>query len=294
MPQALMGGKRSQLRLAARRIPLCGKPLCSAGESMTMATRLQRASIGCCGLMLAIMARAEASASACMLAPQGEGRVEAIIDARSFRMQDGREVRLAGIEPVATRRDTAIATLTGVLLDREVTLHGDSDAPDRYGRQPAFVFLAESATSVQELLLSEGEALVAAETGAAPCRTALLAAEANARRARRSVWAEPAAIKNAENSGDILAAMGQFALVEGKVVSVREAGTTVYLNFGRRWTRDFAVTISRRVGAAFEAAGIALKSLENKRIRVRGWVEQRGGPRIEIRQIGQIERLGDN
>jgi hypothetical protein len=88
--------------------------------------------------------------------------------------------------------------------------------------------------------------------------------------------------------------VGQFALVEGKVVSVREAGTTIYLNFGRRWTQDFAVTISRRVGAAFEAAGIALKSLENKRIRVRGWVEQRGGPRIEIRQIGQIERLGDN
>jgi hypothetical protein len=175
-----------------------------------------------------------------------------------------------------------------------VTLHGDSDAPDRYGRQPALVFLDGDAVSVQARLLADGEALVAAEAGAAGCRTELLAAEAEARRGHRGIWADPAATKNAENSGDILSRMGQFAVVEGKVVSAREAGTTIYLNFGRRWTRDFAVTISRRAGASFEAAGIAPKSLENKRIRVRGWVEQRGGPRIEVRQIGQIELLGEN
>ena len=56
-------------------------------------------------------------------------------------------------------------------------------------------------------------------------------------------------------------------------MSVREAGATTYLNFGRRFTRDFAVTISRRDAAAFEAAGVALKSLERRRILVRGWVE---------------------
>jgi hypothetical protein len=87
--------------------------------------------------------------------------------------------------------------------------------------------------------------------------------------------------------------MGQFAVVEGKVVSAREAGTTIYLNFGRRWTRDFAVTISRRDAAAFEAAGIALKLLEKRRILVRGVVEKRRGPQIEIRQVGQIDLLGD-
>jgi hypothetical protein len=45
---------------------------------------------------------------------------------------------------------------------------------------------------------------------------------------------------------------------------------------------------------AFEAAGIALKSLENRRIRVRGWVEARGGPRIEVLKVGQIELVGEN
>jgi hypothetical protein len=54
------------------------------------------------------------------------------------------------------------------------------------------------------------------------------------------------------------------------------------------------VTISRRTVRAFEAAGMALKSFENRRIRVRGWVEARGGPRIEVLRAGQIELLGGN
>ena len=86
--------------------------------------------------------------------------------------------------------------------------------------------------------------------------------------------------------------MGRFTVVEGRVLSVRQAGATTYLNFGRNWTRDFAVTISRRIIPAFEAAGLGPKSLENQRIRVRGFVESRGGPRIELLRVGQIEVLG--
>jgi len=83
-------------------------------------------------------------------------------------------------------------------------------------------------------------------------------------------------------------------VVEGKVLSVRQAGATTYLNFGRNWTRDFAVTISRRMMPAFEAAGLLPKSFENRRIRVRGYVEARGGPRIDVLRVGQIEVLGGN
>jgi hypothetical protein len=101
-------------------------------------------------------------------------------------------------------------------------------------------------------------------------------------------------IKNAESSDDILAGIGRFTLVEGKVLSVRQAGATTYLNFGRNWTRDFAATISRRMMPAVEAAGLSVKSLENKKIRVRGVVEARGGPRIEVLRVGQIEVLGVN
>jgi endonuclease YncB( thermonuclease family) len=244
--------------------------------------------------LMFVAAATPAVAAGCSFESQGEGRVAEILDARSFRLQDGREVRLAGIEPVVAEKASRTSALSAIIAGRDVTLRGEDDTPDRYGRQPAFVFLVGSETSVQGLLLAQGEALVSATVTNKDCASLLTAAEAAARQAKQGTWADPAAIKNAESSGDILAGIGRFTLVEGKVLSVRQAGATTYLNFGRNWTRDFAVTISRRMIPAVEAAGIVLKSLENRRIRVRGWVEARGGPRIEVLRVGQIELLGGN
>jgi endonuclease YncB( thermonuclease family) len=241
------------------------------------------------GAVMLVAAIGAAHAEGCSFEPQGEGRVAAVIDARTFRLQDGREVRLAGIEPVVTEKTNPSSALAAIIGGHEVSLRGEDDTPDRYGRQPAFVFLDSNDTLVQAQLLAQGAALVSATVGNKACAAVLTTAEATARQAKRGIWADPAAIKSAESSGDILAGIGRFTVVEGKVLSVRQAGATTYLNFGRNWTRDFAVTISRRMVAAFEAAGLALKSLENRRIRVRGWVEARGGPRIEALRVGQIE-----
>jgi len=231
-----------------------------------------------------------AAAEPCAFATQGEGRVATVVDARSFRLSDGREVRLAGIE-MAPEADGASA-LSALLAGQDVDLRGADDSPDRYGRQVAFVFLKSSGKLVQELLLADGSALVSPEVTDKGCAAVLAAAEAGARASQRGTWAAASAIKNAESPDDILAWIGRFVVVEGKVLSVRQAGATTYLNFGRNWTRDFAATISSRVVPAFGQAGINLKSLENQRIRVRGWVEARTGPRIEVGRVGQIEVLG--
>src|ERR1700681_921250 len=254
----------------------------------------RRASISLCAILLMTTATAPADAAGCAFEPQGEGRVAAILDARSFRLADGREVRLAGIEPVVTEKAGRTSALSAILAGRDVTLRGEDDAADRYGRQPAFVFLASSETLVQGQLLTQGEALVSGTVTNKDCASMLMTAETEAREAKRGTWADPAAIKNAQSPGDILAGIGRFTVVEGRVLSVRQAGATTYLNFGRNWTRGFAVTISRRMIPAFEAAGIGLKSLENRKIRVRGWVEARGGPRIDVLRVGQIELLGGN
>jgi endonuclease YncB( thermonuclease family) len=248
--------------------------------------------------LLAVLAIAASPllAAPCSFEAQGEGRVAEVIDGRSFRLGDGREIKLAGIEPASagvTRAGRA-AALSAMIAGQDVTLRGTDDAPDRYGRQTAFVFLAGSEAPVQSLLLSEGAALAAPDVADKECAAALLAAEGTAKAAKKGVWNSLAVIKNAESTDDILAGIGHFLLVEGRVLSVRQAGATTYLNFGRRWTRDFAVTISRRNMPAVEAAGVALKSLENRRIRVRGWVEARPGPRMEVVRAGQIEVLGEN
>jgi endonuclease YncB( thermonuclease family) len=237
-----------------------------------------------------LVAGQTAFAAPCQFEAQGEGRVAGIVDARSVRLDDGREVRLTGIEATATTRQA----LTSLLIGRDVTLRSTDDTPDRYGRQGALLFVGESETSVQAMLLAQGNALVSAEIADKDCAAALTSSEAEARRQKKGNWADPSAIKNAESPDDILAGIGRFMVVEGKVLSVRQAGAMTYLNFGRNWTRGFAVIISKRTVPAFENAGMPLKSLENRRLRVRGWVEGTAGPRIDVLRVGQIELLGAN
>lgn len=174
------------------------------------------------------------AATACAFPEQGEGHVTEIIDNRSFRLDDGREIKLAGIESASnampgSQRGAALAAL---IRDRDVSLRGVDDTPDRYGRQTAFAFVAGAETPVQRDLLAQGEALVAADISEKDCVATLGAAEAEARTAKRGIWADAAVIKNAESSDDILAGLGRFAIVEGTVLSVRQAGAVTYLNFG--------------------------------------------------------------
>lgn len=256
-----------------------------------------RARSACCLACAALaLAASPLQAAPCAFETQGQGRVADVIDGRSFRLDDGREIKLAGIEPMTSGSGKAerAAALSAILAGKNVTLRGGDDTPDRYGRQSAFVYLEGSDAPVQSLLLAQGAALVSSEIADKECAAALAAAEDAGKASKKGIWNSADVIKNAESTDDILAGMGLFLLVEGRVFSVRQAGATTYLNFGRRWTRDFAVTISRRNMTAVEAAGIAIKSLENRRIRVRGWVEAHPAPRIEVVRAGQIEVLSGN
>src|SRR5260370_28980832 len=115
-----------------------------------------------CGLMFVVGAAGPADAAGCSFEAQGEGCVAEVLDARTFRLADGREVRLAGIEPVTGEKANRTSALAAILAGRDVKLSGEDDTPDRYGRQPAFVFVDGSETPVQGLLLTQGEALVSA------------------------------------------------------------------------------------------------------------------------------------
>jgi endonuclease YncB( thermonuclease family) len=136
-------------------------------------------------------------AEGCAFAPQGEGRVAEIVDGRSFRLTDGREIRLAGVEPVRPIPGVidGTAILTGILAGQDVTLRGADDAPDRYGRQTAFVFLASSDALVQSMLLAEGAALVSADIADKGCEGILMQSEAEARKVKKGLWNAPGVIK---------------------------------------------------------------------------------------------------
>jgi len=150
---------------------------------------------------------------------------------------------------------------------------------------------SEARARITAALLRAGVAVASGTVLNTPCSSELTAAEAAAREARQGLWADPHAVRNARNSDDVRAASGRFALVEGTVLSARQAGATFYLNFGRRWTRDFAVTVPRHVKGLFDQSGVDLKALAGRRVRIRGWIEPRPVPRIELRTPGQVEIL---
>jgi endonuclease YncB( thermonuclease family) len=186
----------------------------------------------------------------------GTVSVAAVRDGRTIALADGRELRLAGIEVTGDSRAVWQALVAGHPLRLERLGPGQ----DRYGRLVAFAFAGDAEPFVQQAMLEQGQARVSARDVDKACAEGLLSAEKAARAAGRGLWADPNfAPLSAEN------------------------------HFGRHWTRDFTVIIFRRMGRAFAAAGVEPKKLEGRRIRLRGWIEQRGGPIISAETPEQIE-----
>jgi hypothetical protein len=143
-------------------------------------------------------------------------------------------------------------------------------------------------------LLDQGLAVTGSRIGDAACRTALLRRERAARAARLGIWgAGGYRLHQADDPAAILSSRGRFAIVEGRVLSVRESGNTVYVNFGRRWSEDFTVTIAKRAEATFISAGLPPKSLTGRNVRVRGVIEERAGPWIEATGADQFDWDGE-
>jgi hypothetical protein len=220
---------------------------------------------------------------ACRFVTIGSASVRAATEA-GIALDDGRVVRLAGIELAGTTRSAP----EGEIVLKRI---GERET-DRYGRLVAHVFVAGNGTERwwQAELVRAGQARVSARVGDTACAQALLRDEQAARAAKLGLWGEPYYVVNrAEDPAGVLKSRGSFALVEGKVESVRESGGTIWVNFGRRWSEDFTVTIAKRNERMFAAAGLEPKSLAGRRVRVRGWIEERGGPWVEAARPEQIE-----
>lgn len=227
-----------------------------------------------------------ATQEACKLPTIGVGTVANVHDGRTLMLTDGREVRLAGIEVGDGSRDTLQSLVGGHSLRLEKL----GPERDRYGLLVAIIYTEDKGASVQQAMLEQGQARVSARIGDRACAALLLRAERAARAGRRGLWADPNfAPLRSQDTARITSARGLFTIIEGKVLSVRESSATIYLNFGQRWTRDFTVTIPKRSRREFAEAGVDPKQLEGYLIRVRGWIEQRSGPVMEVVAPEQIE-----
>ena len=241
----------------------------------------------------------------CHLQRVGSGKVSAVIDGRSFLLDDGQEIRLPGIEvPLLARASEtgaradagrgARAALIALLDGETVELRQAGANVNRYGRRLAHAYFMRDASqkSAAHEMLAAGFARVSAHVGDVVCAGEMLAREEAARKAELGLWGEAYySIVSGENLTELMSEQGRFTVVEGRVASVRENGGTIYVNFGRRWSQALTVTILKRHERGFVSAGLDPRRLANLRVRVRGWIEDRNGPRVEATRPEQIEIL---
>lgn len=231
--------------------------------------------------------------------PGDAPRAEAAIDGDTLRLADGGELRLVGLRaPKAGPRgdgpDRVLAAQAREALDRlaagkSLSVEIGGLARDRRGR-----LLAQATTEdgvwLQGAMLAAGLARVETFADNRARAAAMLALEAEARAARRGLWADARfRVLSAQEAERLV---DGFHLVEGRVVRVTERRDRLYLEFGADWRRDFTVSVARRARASFRAAGLDPAGLAGARVRVRGWVRVLNGPMIEASHPEQIELIG--
>lgn len=251
---------------------------------------------------------ARQASGTCALAA-GQSRTAVAVAAPDvIALDDGTEVKLAGVIG-ARAHDTAAATadwppeiaavraLADLVVGRTVSIHPIAPQSDRYRRLVAHVFIERDADRiwVQAELLALGHARAFALAGTFTCADELLAHEREARRHKTGLWAHAAYSERAAyRTRELMRLRGTFQIVGGRVRKVSEMKSAIYLNFGTDWHSDFTAGIKIGKGATADAGFAAkMRGLEGRRVRVRGWVDRRNGPYIEIGHPSEIEILDD-
>ena len=235
------------------------------------------------------------------LADGGTATVAGVIDGDTVRLDDGRQVRLVGIQapklplgrpefekwPLA---DAAKAALAGLIDGARVQLGYGGLRMDRHGRALAHLF-RDDGLWVQGEMLRRGMARVYTFADNRAMIPAMLAREGVARDRLAGIWSH--AFYAIFSAIEADAHVGDFAVVEGRVLAVDIVRGRVYLNFAADWRTDFTISIASEDHRRFVTDGIDVEVYEGRKIRVRGWLRSYNGPLIEVTRPEQIEILDE-
>lgn len=255
---------------------------------------------------LAALSSVSVAALACeQLTMEPGGIVTSVTDGDTVILDDGRVIRMIGTQAPKLPLDRpdfvtwplapeAKAALEQLALNKPVRLGFGGEKVDRYGRILAHLFIETPQGEIwgQREMVAKGLARVYSFPDNRACLDLLFAAEGRARLGGLGIWADPYySVRAANAPGDLLARAGHYELIEGRVLLAEKAGGRVYLNFGRFWKEDFTVVIEAPALRLFVEAGLDPLVLDNALVRIRGWVDDRDGPRIEVTHPEQIEVL---
>jgi endonuclease YncB( thermonuclease family) len=227
----------------------------------------------------------------------GEAGVSEVIDGDTIRLDDGRQVRLVGIQapklPLGRKgfkkwplADESKEALERLLTKKVVKIHYGGRQVDRHGRLLAHLFTASDNIWIQQAMLHQGMARVYSFADNRALVAEMLAAERVARDAARGIWAlRWYRVRSHAEAGDWI---GTFQLVSGQVVTAAVVRGRLYINFGTDWRSDFTISVAPRAYKLFRRVGLDPDNLTGKRVEVRGWLKSYNGPLIEATHPEQI------
>lgn len=255
---------------------------------------------------LATLSSVPAAAMACAdLSMVPGGIVTQVTDGDTVVLDSGIVVRMIGTQapklplgrdgfPTWPLAPEAKSALEALVLNKPVRLGYGGEEVDRYERALAHVFVdgPDGEVWAQQAMVAQGLARVYSFPDNRKCLDILFAAEGRARMGGLGIWRDPYySVRAADQPDALLARAGHYELVEGRVLLADQGGGRVYLNFGRFWKEDFTAVIEAPALRLFKADGVDPLTLEGALVRVRGWVDDRDGPRIEVTHPEQIEVL---
>lgn len=246
-------------------------------------------------LFVALMATAGVAAAA--MRPL-QTQIATVIDGDTVITREGLHVRLLGINTPEKSRDanpseegaTAATQFTTKLLKgQQVTIKFDETPKDRYGRHLGHIYLTDG-TWANKRIVEEGFGHVYSFPDNRSLLTELLAAETQARRAKKGIWQQR---RWAVLPADPLPSrytMGQFHLVQGTPLKAAKVNGVIYLNYDENWREDFTVEIPPEAQALFAEANINPETdFLNRPILVRGRLKPVNGVLITVTHPEQIQ-----
>ncbi len=245
------------------------------------------------------------AAASCELTDAQDRTVTRVIDGETLVLDGGTELRLIGaLAPRAfdtageiaawPLADRAREALEKMAAGRTVRLAFAGRRTDRYARLLAHVFTGADSDRIwlQGELLKRGLARAYALDGSTACLAELIAHETVAREQAVGLWAETIyAVRPADDVSTLLRLAGTYQIIEGKVSNAAEVRGTTYVNFGEDRRQDFTIVVHAQARRAMAGAAFKPGDLNGRRVRVRGWIERRGGPMIELAHPDVIELL---
>ncbi len=242
------------------------------------------------------------------LLPCGSGRVNVVISGDQIELADNSKIKLDLIlAPKLWQTESpyrswpyareAKVYLEGLINDKITNFYCDKKIRNFLSIQKSHLILQNNIW-IQHEMIKSGHAILYPNssshyTGSDGYKT-LQKLEQIARIENKGLWALKSYQTIPADDIDTLSKRtGQFLFVQGKVLRAEAVGKVIYLNFGKNWRKDFTVEITSKIKEQLQKINIAPLTLHNKTIEVRGWIDYKAGPRLELLSSSHLNIISE-